>query len=292
MALKYTVSAAGLSIESMLQQIMNASEIETEQYQMLKDSTATYITMAQNAKVFTEASLKNQAEELYSQGAAAIAGSVASLVATGVCLGMSAKYENDASNLEKPNEAETEMVARPDVEPSNPNEIERDELTADGKKVTSASTTPKTDTDVENESAQITAKKAADSENTELADKNSETKGASKTEEQSAEDKAKAEREEQAKALRSKSNLWMNLGNSVPQSINGTLTGMGAMIQASYKADEATNQGLATLYSQMPSVWNNMFGLENGVISAEESSKQGDISVWASIIQASTGMRG
>ena len=292
MALKYTVSAAGLSIESMLQQIMNASEIETEQYQMLKDSTATYITMAQNAKVFTEASLKNQAEELYSQGAAAIAGSVASLVATGVCLGMSAKYENDASNLEKPNESETEMVARPDVEPTNPNEIEMDELTADGKKVTSASTTPKTDTDVENESAQITAKRAAESENTELADKNSETKGATKTEEQSAEDKVKAEREEQAKALRSKSNLYMNLGNSVPQSINGTLTGIGAMIQASYKADEATNQGLATLYSQMPSVFNNMFGLENGVISAEESSKQGDISVWASIIQASTGMRG
>jgi len=292
MALKYTVSAAGLSIESMLQQIMNASEIESEQYKMLKDSTATYISMAQNAKVYTENSLKNQAEELYSQGAAAIAGSVASLVATGVCLGMSAKYENDASNLEKPNESETEIVARPDVNPSNPNEIETGELTAEGKKVTSTSTTPKTDTDVENESAQITAKRAADSENTELADKNSETKGATKTEQQSAEDKVKAEREEQAKALRSKSNLYMNLGNSVPQSINGTLTGIGAMIQASYKTDEATNQGLATLYGQMPSVFNNMFGLENGVISAEESSKQGDISVWASIIQASTGMRG
>ncbi|HNA62452.1 MAG TPA: hypothetical protein PKW79_05190 [Rhabdochlamydiaceae bacterium] len=291
MALKYTVSAAGLSIESMLQQIMNASEIESEQYQMLKDSTATYITMAQNAKVFTEASLKNQAEELYSQGAAAIAGSVTSLVATGVCLGMSTKYENDASNLEKPNEAETEMVAKP----AAPEEIEvqdvsefKDQTTVQGHRRTSADTYEIP----EEESAQITAKRAAESESTELADKNSETKGASKTEEQSAEDKVKSEREEQAKALRSKSNLWMMYNQSIPQSISQSITGIGAMIQASYKADEATNQGLATLYSQMPSVWNNMFGLENGVISAEESSKQGDISVWASIIQASTGMRG
>jgi hypothetical protein len=286
MALKYTVSAAGLSIESMLQQIMNASEIEDQQYQMLKDSTATYINMAQNAKVYTEASLKNQAEELYSQGAASIAGSVTSLVALGACLGMSAKYENEASALEKPNQAETEVLAKP-----APEEIEMQDIsTFKDQTAVRARQTAQTNTyeTPETEAVQIRARNATNTENTELADKNAATKGANKTDEESIDDNVK----EQAKALRAKSNNWMTYSQTIPQSISGTLTGVGAMIQASYKTDEATNQGLATLYSQMPSVWNNMFGLQNGVISAEESSKQGDISVWASIIQASTGMRG
>ena len=275
MALKYEMNAAGLSIDSMLQQIKNASTIETEQYKMLQNSTATYIQMAETAKEFTQLSLENQASQLNAQGLSNIIGSAGSLIATGVCLKMSAKYESEASALEKPNEQETEVELRRN------NSTEMAELDSGRAVAQGHATNDDPPVNTNTEAVQVNGRTEQETNNRRDVD------------EISQEEKEKKEKKEEAiKALRAQSNNWMNYGTMIPQSINGMVSGIGSMVQASYKKDEAESQSLATLYGQMPSVWNNMFGLQNGVISAEESNKQGDIGVWSSIIQASTGLRG
>jgi hypothetical protein len=288
MALKYELSAAGLSVNSLLQQITNATTIEQLQYKMLGENSALTIEMAQNSQIYTTKAGHDEADATRAGGIAQIVGGALTLAVTAGSLAVSAyrNYQADQQNKidQGLNKSEAEVTAKPNLTvPGSPPE------TVTVKASTTATPAqegpangPTGETAVVKSQALQEQQIAADTNNTV-------TKAGVQ---QTADNKAAAETDI-VKGLRSDAEFWRNnaqLFGGIPTTI---AQGTGGTIQAGFQDQKALDSGLAALYQNMPSVFSNMYGMNKGVIDGEEGNKQSIISVWGSMVQASTsGVRG
>lgn len=289
MAIKitYTESAAGASVDALLEQIKNDAEIQSIQSQLQGTINKTSISAADMSATYTQKALEDQASGERASAIASIAGSATSLVATFGMLGASMYADRQATQLEK---------------------SQAPEVGIEGSLVEETSTTTAA---AENETAELTVKQQArlgapgsthemqsPVGEAEVSSKQADVKTATTTaenaqEEQTVDKGADDALTEQVKALRGRSVNLQNAASFINNNVSTLGSSIGQLIDASYKDQQAKDQGIATLEQAMGQVFGNFYGSATGASNASETDKQGAASVWAAIIQASTsGVRG